>query len=377
MKILLSDIYFRKSFDAINILKLHYKQAQFIYTVSSVFWLNKIKLKTIYSSTNYFLLRNDSNFNSDLEIISKEFSSEEIVYIPIEEDTTLNFLKFIKAKGELNFNYLLPEIAEFELSRQKECLNLFCEKHQIACPRYISEDVLKKKKFTYPIIKKPKTGSGSKGIIYIENEKDLKNATIDFDKDFIQERLPNPQEIEAGFYFCKKGELISFYSHKRIRTFPETGGVTIYSKSDNSNEIKLLGAKVLDKLNWSGLVMIEFLYDKIDEKYKLIEINPRLWGSILLSEFCGASFLKNYVEIASENNLKVNNNINIDVYIRWVFPYDILYWFKNISNPLEFFRKKRDTCYINFSYSSYFSSFIFIFFTYFNFRKIINIFKNE
>ena len=377
MKILLTDIYFRKTYDAINILKLHYKQDQFIYTVSNLSSFNKIKLRTIYSSTNYFLLRNDSNFNSDLEIIVKKFSSENIVYIPIEEDTTLNFLKFIKVNGCLNFNYLLPEIAEFELSRQKEFLNLFCEKHQISCPKYISEEVLRENKFTYPIIKKPKTGSGSKGIIYIDNEKDLKNTTIDFKKDFIQERLPNPKEIEAGFYFCKDGELISFYSHKRIRTFPKTGGVSIYSKSNNSKEIKLLGAKVLDKLNWSGLVMIEFLYDKRDKKYKLIEINPRLWGSILLSEFCNASFLKNYVEIASGNNINSNNSINTEVYIRWVFPYDILFWFKNISNPFKFFRKESNTCYINFSYGRYSSSFFLIFFTYLNLRKIINIFKNE
>lgn len=376
MKILLTDIFSRKSFDAINILKQHYGQDKFIYTVSNISKLNKIKVKTIYHSNIYFLLRNDADFNSDLEKISKEFNNERIVYIPIEEDTTLNFLKFIEGNGKLNFDYLLPKISKFELTRQKELLNLFCEKHQVACPKYISEEDLNRNDFKYPIIKKPKIGSGSKGIVYIENESDLENTTIDFDKDFIQERLPNPKEIEAGFYFCRKGELINFYSHKRIRTYPETGGVSIYSKSDNSKEIKLLGKKVLHKLNWSGLVMIEFLYDKRDCQYKLIEINPRLWGSILLSEFCNAAFLKNYVEAALGNNTVINNSINKNVYIRWIFPYDVLYWFKYISNPIQFFRRESNTCYINFTYSNYSTSFFFILFTYFNLKKLINIFKN-
>ena len=44
--------------------------------------------------------------------------------------------------------------------------------------------------------------------------------------------------------------------------------------------------------------MIEYILDHRDNKYKLIEINPRMWGSIMLSEFCNSNMLDNYINIS-------------------------------------------------------------------------------
>lgn len=374
MKILLTDIFFRKTFDVINILGAHYPSEYFIFTLPDNSKLNKFKLGMFYETINFEVL-SDENFDDDLDKISKKYNNEKIIYLPIEEKTTLNFLNFIEAKGELNFNYLLPSLSNFQLARHKEQLNLFCEKKSISCPKYISEFVLINKHFKFPIIKKPSLGSGARGIVYIENEEELSNCTIDFKIDFVQERLPNPKGIQAGFYLCKQGEVITFYSHKRIRTYPEIGGVTVYSKSEYNQEIKTLGAQVVKELNWSGFVMIEFLFDERDGLYKLIEINPRLWGSIMLSEFCNANFLSSYVKASLGDNIK-EQQIDTEKYIRWVFPYDIIYWMKHYSNPFIFFRKKINTCYINFSYSSIWKSLSFVVFSYFDLKKITSIFKN-
>lgn len=374
MKILLTDIFYRKTFDVINILKNYYTAENFIFTLPANSKQNIFKLKRIYEINNFEILNNKS-FDNDLLEISKRYDKEEIIYLPIEESTTFNFLKFIEVNDELNFKYLLPSLSNFQLSRHKEKLNLYCERNNISCPKYISEAVLKSKQFQFPIIKKPSLGSGANGIVYIENEEDLKNCIINFDTDFIQERLPNPKDVEAGFYLCKNGEIVSFYSHKRIRTYPEIGGVTIFSKSECNQDIKTLGSQVLKELNWSGFVMIEFIFDKRDGYYKLIEINPRLWGSIMLSEFCNANFLINYVDGCLGNEF-IEPNVDTEKYIRWVFPYDVMYWIKNYSNPFLFFRKKRNTCYINFSYSSLWRSLQFVILSYLDFKKITNIFKN-
>lgn len=375
MKILLTDIFFRKTFDVINILGAHYPIEHFIFTLPSNAKFNRFKLKNFYEITHFEILSTE-NFDDDLIHISKKYKDEKIIYLPIEENTTLNFLNFIEANGELNFNYLLPSLSNFQLARHKEHLNLFCEKKSISCPKYISEYVLKNKHFKFPIIKKPSLGSGAKGIVYIENEKELSNCRIDFKKDFVQERLPNPKNIQAGFYLCEQGKVLSFYSHKRIRTYPEIGGVTVYSKSEYNQEIKTLGAKVVKELNWSGFVMIEFLFDDRDGLYKLIEINPRLWGSIMLSEFCDANFLSSYVKGSLGQTIK-EKQVDTEKYIRWVFPYDIIHWIKHCSNPFKFFKKQDNTCYVNFTYSSRWRSLNFIIFSYFDLMKIKTIFKNE
>lgn len=372
MKILLTNIFFRKVFDVINIIGIHYPIEDFIFTLSSNDMFNRLKLKIFYETTHFEILSTE-NFDYDLIHISKKYKDQKIIYLPMEENTTLNFLNFIKANGKLNFSYLLPSLSSFQLARNKKKLNLFCEKKSISCPKYISEYVLKNKNFKFPIIKKPSLGSGAKGIIYIENEKELSNCKINFKTDFVQERLPNPRDVQAGFYLCKQGEVISFYSHKRIRTYPEIGGVTVFSKSSYDYEIKTLGAEVLKQLNWSGFVMIEFLFDKRDGLYKLIEINPRLWGSIMLSEFCGANFLSNYIKGSMGQTIK-EKKVDTEKYIRWVFPYDIIHWIKHYSNPFKFFKKQVNTCYINFSYSSLWRSLKFLIFSYFDLKKIKTIF---
>jgi len=374
MKILLTDIYFRKSFDVINILKLHYQKSDFIFTDSSVSLIKSLKSKLIYGSRNIHLLRMDDNFEKDLLKIAKVFD-EDIIYIPIEEGTTIKFAEFLSKNKTTKFKYLLTSLDNFSTSRNKEALNIFCEKNEIACPKYISEQTLQRKEFTFPLICKPKHGSGAKGITYIENEEDLKQLKIDFSESFVQERLPNPKDVEAGFFLCEKGEIKSFYSHKRIRTYPEKGGVTVFSQCTYSSEIKKIGSSVIQKLNWSGILMIEFIFDERDKTYKLIEINPRLWGSVLLSEFCGLDFLENYIELSLGKSV-LKTEVKSHKFIRWIFPYDILFWLKHLSNPFKFFKIKNNTCYINFTYSSLKRSLLFIFLTYFSLNKIGKLLKN-
>ena len=373
MKILISNTLTRKSFDVINILLIHFSNTELIFGFSKS---EKLKMKLIYRTVNSELLRKDENFFSDLDTISEKYKHEDIVFIPVEEETTLQFLKYINKFGERNFKFYLPDLKFFNLSRNKNELNIFCEKNEIPCPKSISEKEFYSKKFDFPIIVKPKNGSGSNGISFVHNNQDLDNININFERDFIQELLPNAKNVEAGFYLCQKGEIISFYSHKRIRTYPETGGVTVFSEFKIDEKIRQSGAKIIKKLNWSGFLMIEYIFDKRDNQYKLIEINPRLWGSILLSEFSGANFLKSYVN-SSLNIKNININYKKNIYIRWFFPYDFIYFFKNIQNPINFFKLNKNTCYINFTYSNPIKSFIFIILTYFNFSKIKNLFRKR
>lgn len=376
MKILLTDIYLRKSFDVINILKRYYPTASFIFTTTHLSFLNKIKAKLIYGDHDLKILRKDINFKNDLQNISSLYHNEHIVFIPIEESTTLLFYEFLDEIGsDHNFKFTLPDFKTFLSSINKKKLNCFCEKNQIPSPYFISKEKFDSRAFSYPIILKPKHGHGAKGIIYIDDEKDIKCLNIDFNRYFLQERLPNSKNIEAGFFLCSKGKVISFYGHKRIRTWPSTGGVSVFSKCCNSLEIEKSGKLIIKKLNWSGLIMIEFLFDKRDGKYKLIEINPRLWGSIMLSEFCGAKFLRKYIDLSIGNDVS-ETKMKENVFLRWIFPYDIFHWMKNLSNPFIFFKPNKNICHINFTYSTLIKSFIFVTLTYTSFSKITKLFGN-
>ena len=99
MKILISDTLTRKSFDVVNILLIHFSNAEIIYGFSR----NEIiRTSLIYKPKNIELLRIDENFNFDLNSISKKYNHDEIVFIPVEEETTLKFLKYINKFGKRN-----------------------------------------------------------------------------------------------------------------------------------------------------------------------------------------------------------------------------------------------------------------------------------
>src|SRR5262249_46299819 len=125
----------------------------------------------------------------------------------------------------------------------------------------------------------------------------------DPDKFIVQQRIDNVH-VEGAFFLANHGEVVSYYGHKRIRVFPETGGVTVYSEYHHNERLKEIGSALLKKLNWHGMAMVEFLFDPSVNDYKIIELNPRLWGSFLLSEFAQTGFTENYCNICLQQPAK-------------------------------------------------------------------------
>lgn len=81
-----------------------------------------------------------------------------------------------------------------------------------------------------------------------------------------------------------------FFSHRRLRERPPSGGVSVLSESAYPPEEGIAAARrLLDRLNWHGVAMVEFKLD-CQGRLWLIEINARLWGSLQLAIDCGADF---------------------------------------------------------------------------------------
>ena len=54
---------------------------------------------------------------------------------------------------------------------------------------------------------------------------------INADHYLIQEKVVSARDIHGFFCVAKEGEVISWHGHERLRTFPERGGVTVFSRS--------------------------------------------------------------------------------------------------------------------------------------------------
>ena len=369
--VIITDLQTRKAFDIYNICnKLGYK---IIGTYEGnnfeYFILNLIYAKKIQSLGN-------KSFFVDLKRLLEKLP-DKTVFFPTEERTILNFYKYLENNQPDNLYYNLPSQSIFELVQDKGKFSAFCIKNNFPVPiEYKYDKLLSMNTLPCNLIIKPKIGSGSMGIRFIDSIDELQQCSnLDFGDYIIQERLDNSRNVEGAFFLFDKGTMISYYGHKRIRTFPENGGVTVYSKCELNTTLQNLGEKLLKNLNWSGLAMVEFLYDHKTQAYKIIEVNPRVWGSIMLSEFCGSNMIENYIKTSIGENV-IKPHVNDKTYIRWVFPWDVLSYIRkkgNIKNFWDFSSNK--TCYINFTYSSLCRSILFMVYNIIDPKKISKLFK--
>ena len=57
-----------------------------------------------------------------------------------------------------------------------------------------------------------------------------------------------------------KGQLVSYYGHRFIHVFPETGGATVYSEYETKEELKNLGSNLLNKLSGTEWPWLSFVW---------------------------------------------------------------------------------------------------------------------
>lgn len=80
------------------------------------------------------------------------------------------------------------------------------------------------------------------------------------------------------------------FAHRRLHEWPLTGGGSSYRRAIEAPREMLAAARtLLDELHWHGVAMVEFRVAP-DGKFRLMEINPRLWGSLALSIDAGVDF---------------------------------------------------------------------------------------
>jgi protein-tyrosine-phosphatase/predicted ATP-grasp superfamily ATP-dependent carboligase len=87
-----------------------------------------------------------------------------------------------------------------------------------------------------------------------------------------------------------RGRLVWHFAHERVHELPLTGGGSTYRRSIAPPPAAFdMAERMLCALRWHGVAMVEFRGDP-SGRFWLMEINPRLWGSLALSIDCGVDF---------------------------------------------------------------------------------------
>jgi predicted ATP-grasp superfamily ATP-dependent carboligase len=374
MKVIIPDAQSRKAFDIINILERVHGYDLLLFAPPGT---NRL-LRAIYGQKVYPLdMESFDSFKSDLLAAMENDGDTKYIWMAVSEEPTLFFYELIEREPHHPVRYLLPDRSMFELARNKANFQEFSEEKNLPVPASFSADDLEELEQNFrPLIAKKRIGAGSVGMKYVETPDQLSLLKdINTEEYLIQEKVESSKKIHGIFCLAHEGELISWHGHERLRTFPEKGGVTVFSRTQFNPELKEIASRLLRQMNWSGFAMVEFLHDDRTDEWKIIELNPRLWGSVILSEFCGAKLLSNYVELVSGKTPATGEKLS-ERYIRWILPFEVINLLKRSITPGEFLnRKGLNTCYINFTYSSLTRALLFQAYFIFNGRSIARFFK--
>jgi predicted ATP-grasp superfamily ATP-dependent carboligase len=168
---------------------------------------------------------------------------------------------------------------------------------------------------------KPCHGSGSAGIEYgdCKSERKWKIYWEKYGPVVIQERIPREGEgLGVCLLMDRMGECIASFAHKRLREYPVSGGPSTDRVSIHAPELVGDSIKLLKRLSWRGVAMVEWKMDPRDGTAKLMEINPRFWGSLELDVRAGVDFPVLYAKAALGETVAPVHQYAAGVRCRWI-----------------------------------------------------------
>jgi predicted ATP-grasp superfamily ATP-dependent carboligase len=132
----------------------------------------------------------------------------------------------------------------------------------------------------------------------------------------VQERIQGPGI--GIFLLMSKGQVLAQFAHQRVREKPPSGGVSVVCKGIEPPVDALESAKkLLQKFNWTGVVMVEFKRDSRDGMCKLMEVNARFWGSLQLAISSGINFPYLLYCLANGDEVTPQLTYKSGVFSRW------------------------------------------------------------
>ena len=101
---------------------------------------------------------------------------------------------------------------------------------------------------------------------------------------------PNTNHCKVCAYFDRQGEARAVLCMRKIRQYPVDFGVGTLMETVADPELEEMGLRLFRAMNWRGPGSIEFKRDDRDGRWKLIELNARLWQQSALAEIAGMNF---------------------------------------------------------------------------------------
>jgi predicted ATP-grasp superfamily ATP-dependent carboligase len=242
-----------------------------------------------------------------------------------EEETSLFIAQHF---SEISPYIRIPLASYKTLSFVRNKFKLLAHAHKIGipCPKTILcntfDDACKEiKSVSLPVVLKPVISSGGHGIRYIFDidtfNRQSQIISTEYDSFLMQEYIPGTEYYGVSVIYNDHNQMRSAFVHKKLRQFPITGGVSTCAVSVKYPELIEIAEKVLTSISWYGSANVEFKIDQRDNTPKLMEINPRLWGSLQLTVASGINVPYLLYQLAMKGDIAPHFKYQVGVKFRW------------------------------------------------------------
>nr|WP_269448725.1 hypothetical protein [Metabacillus kandeliae] len=123
-------------------------------------------------------------------------------------------------------------------------------------------------------------------------------------------------------YVDTTGEVKGYFTGRKLEQYPQSFGTGCLVESSPVDEFVADAAKILNAAGYYGISEIEFIYDKRDGSYKLLDVNTRVWKWIGLPVFAGVNLpLLAYRDALG---LPIGQEHPVKDYAKWVYYQDYM-----------------------------------------------------
>lgn len=206
---------------------------------------------------------------------------------------TLEIVCRSRAMYESVCGLLVPDIEQLELFNDKSRTAALAQSLGIPVPHQYGID----DKIVFPVVVKPICGekaglAAAQRYIIAKDMAGLENAYSHFLE--ITGQKPVITECLSGggagcSVLAKDGRVQASICHRRIREYPVSGGPSSCCEKIDAPQLLEYASKMCAETEFSGIAMFEFKADA-DGSCRLLEINPRVWGTYPLTRVCGSNF---------------------------------------------------------------------------------------
>ena len=134
-----------------------------------------------------------------------------------------------------------------------------------------------------------------------------------------------PGRGTGAFALLWDAQLRAEFMHIRVHEVPHTGGVSSYRKTWSHPEMRADALAKLRAINWQGVAMMEYRWDRSTDRFCFMEMNGRFWGSLHLALHAGVDFpallLDAFQGAAPRDGMRPAKNVSC----RYTFPRDAMY----------------------------------------------------